>query len=344
MYRRRAGRRHFERDGIGNVMHSRIMDVLDDRVLELGPNPDAAGPYRNFKLTRDGDGIAWLLFDRDGASANTLSSDVMEEFDTVLAALESQRPAGIVIRSAKKSGFIAGADVNEFRGATDPRAVEAQIGRAHAVIDRLEALRIPTVAVIHGFCLGGGLEVALACASRIAIDGARFGFPEVMLGLHPGLGGTARVTRLVNPMQAMTLMLTGKTIDARKARSLGLVDAVAQERHVRNAVKDAVFGRLKRAKPGLVNTILNASPVRGFLASRMRSEAEKAAPPEHYPAPYALIDLWERHGGDKAAMLAAEKTSFANLMVTPTGRNLIRMFFLREQMKKLAGGGKRIRQ
>jgi 3-hydroxyacyl-CoA dehydrogenase/enoyl-CoA hydratase/3-hydroxybutyryl-CoA epimerase len=323
-------------------MDSKIMDVLADRLLELGPKPDAAGPYRNFKLTRDTDGIAWLLFDRDGASTNTLSSDVMEEFDTVLAALESQRPTGIVIRSAKTSGFIAGADVNEFRGATDPRAVETQIGRAHAVIDRLEALKIPTVAVIHGFCLGGGLEVALACQSRIAIDNARFGFPEVMLGLHPGLGGTARFTQLVNPMQAMTLMLTGKTIDARKAKSLGLVDAVTQERHVRNAVKDAVFGRLKRAKPGLLNTMLNFTPIRGLLASRMRSEAEKAAPHEHYPAPYALIDLWEKHGGDKAAMLKAEKNSFAHLMVTPTAQNLIRVFFLREQMKKTAGSGNTI--
>jgi len=277
------------------------MNVLADRVLELGPRPDTSGPYRHFKLTRDGDGIAWLLFDREGASANTLSADVMEEFDSALAALESQRPTGLVIRSAKKSGFIAGADVNEFRGAADPQAVETAIGRAHAVIDRLEALKIPSVAVIHGFCLGGGLEVALACQSRIAIDGARFGFPEVMLGLHPGLGGTVRFTHLVNPMQAMTLMLTGKTIDARKARALGLVDAVTQERHVRNAVNDAVFGRLKRARPGLLNTILNLGPARGLLASRMRAEAEKAAPHEHYPAPYALIELWEKHGGDRAA-------------------------------------------
>jgi 3-hydroxyacyl-CoA dehydrogenase / enoyl-CoA hydratase / 3-hydroxybutyryl-CoA epimerase len=323
-------------------MDSRIMDVLGDRVLELGPKPDASGPYRHFKLTRDSEGIAWLLFDREGASANTLSADVLEEFETVLAALESQRPAGLVIRSAKKSGFIAGADVNEFRGATDARPVETAIGRAHAVIDRLEALRIPSVAVIHGFCLGGGLEVALACQSRIAIEGARFGFPEVMLGLHPGLGGTARFTRLVNPMQAMTLMLTGKTIDARRAKSLGLVDGVAQERHVRNAVKDAVFGQLKRARPGLLNTVLNSSPVRGFLASRMRAEAEKTAPHEHYPAPYALIGLWEKHGNDKAAMLGAEKASFANLMVMPTAQNLIRVFFLREQMKKLAGSGNKI--
>lgn len=323
-------------------MDSKIMDVLGDRVLELGPKPDAESPYRNFKLTRDDDGIAWLLFDRAGASANTLSSDAIEEFDAVLAALESQRPAGLVIRSAKKSGFIAGADVNEFHGAADPRAVETAIGHAHAVIDRLEALKIPTVAVIHGFCLGGGLEVALACQSRIAISGARFGFPEVMLGLHPGLGGTARFTRLVNPMQAMTLMLTGKTIDARRAKSLGLVDAVAQERHVRNAVKDAVFGRLKRTKPGPLNAILNFSLLRNVLASRMRAEAEKAAPQENYPAPYALIDLWERHSGDKAGMLAAEKTSFANLIVTPTAQNLIRVFFLREQMKKLAGDGNTI--
>ena len=318
------------------------MNVLGDRVLELGPTPDASGTHRNFKLTRDADGIAWLLFDREGSSANTLSADLIEELDKVLAELEARRPTGLVIRSAKKSGFIAGADVNEFRGAGDPRAVETEIGRAHAVIDRLELLRIPTVAVIHGFCLGGGLEVALACQMRIAIDGARFGFPEVMLGLHPGLGGTVRFTRLVNPMQAMPLMLTGKTIDARRAKSLGLVDAVTQERHVRNAVKDAVFGRLKRAAPGPLSTVLNLGPVRGLLASRMRAEAAKAAPQEHYPAPYALIDLWEKHGSDKSAMLNAEKRSFAELMVTPTAQNLIRVFFLREQMKKLAGSGNKV--
>jgi 3-hydroxyacyl-CoA dehydrogenase / enoyl-CoA hydratase / 3-hydroxybutyryl-CoA epimerase len=340
MHRRRAGRRDVDRDGV--IMDSRVMNVLGDRVLELGPKPNESGPYRNFKLTRDADGIAWLLFDRANASANTLSADVIGEFDAVLAALETERPAGLVIRSAKKSGFIAGADVNEFRGASDPRPVETAIGTAHAVIDRLEALKIPTVAVIHGFCLGGGLEVALACASRIAIDGARFGFPEVMLGLHPGLGGTARFTRLVNPVQAMTLMLTGRTIDARRAKSLGLVDAVTQERHVRNAVKDAVFGRLKHARPSPLNAILKFTPVRSFLANQMRREAAKAGSPEHYPAPYGLIDLWEKHGGDKAAMLAAEKSSFAHLMVTPTAQNLIRVFFLREQMKKLAGDGNKV--
>lgn len=318
-------------------MESRIMDVLEDRVLELGPVP-ADGPYKNFKLTRDEDGIAWLLFDRKGASANTLSSDVLEEFETVVASLESERPAGLVIRSAKSSGFIAGADVNEFRGASDVREVETRMARAHAVVDRLESLKMPSVAVIHGFCLGGGLEIALACNMRIAIDNARFGFPEVMLGLHPGLGGTARFTHLVSPLEAMTLMLTGKTIDARKAKSLGLVEAVTQERHVRGAVRDAIFGRLRARKQGTLAKLMNVGPVRGLLASRMRAEARKSAPQENYPAPYALVDLWENHGGDRTAMLAAEKVSFARLMITPTAQNLIRVFFLREQMKKLADG------
>jgi 3-hydroxyacyl-CoA dehydrogenase / enoyl-CoA hydratase / 3-hydroxybutyryl-CoA epimerase len=323
-------------------MAEKIMDVLGERVLELGPKPEPGRPYHDFRLTRDADGVAWLLFDRADSSANTLSAEVIEGLDRVITELETNRPTGLVLRSAKTSGFIAGADVNEFRGASDPKQVEVAIGRAHAVIDRLEALRIPTVAVIHGFCLGGGLEVALACQMRIAISDARFGFPEVMLGLHPGLGGTARFTELVNPMQAMTLMLTGRTIDARRAKSLGLVDAVCEERHVRNAVKDAISGKLKRARKSPLVTLLNLGPVRRLLANRMRSEAEKAAPHEHYPAPDALIDLWERHGGDKAAMLAAEKTSFAYLMVTPTAQNLIRVFFLREQMKKLAGSGNRI--
>ena len=117
---------------------------------------------------------------------------------------------------------------------------------------------------------------------------------------------------------------------------------MTQERHVRNAVKDAVFGRLKRARPGLFNTVFDFGLGPRLVASRMRREAGKAAPEEHYPAPYALIDLWEKHGGDRPAMLRAEKPSFAKLMVTPTAQNLIRVFFLREQMKKLAGSGNKI--
>ena len=142
---------------------------------------------------------------------------MLTEFNDVLEKIERDQPRGLVIRSAKRSGFIAGADIGEFRDMTDAAPIESPLTRGHAVIDRLDRLTLPTVAVIHGYCLGGGLEVALACDYRIAIDDASFGFPEVLLGLHPGLGGTVRLTRLINPIEAMTMMLTGKTERARRA-------------------------------------------------------------------------------------------------------------------------------
>lgn len=322
-------------------MKSMVLDVLKDRVLELEP-PPAAGQWQHFKVTRDGDGLAWVLFDRANKSVNAISGEVMEELGDIVAQLEKDLPKGVVVRSAKRSGFIAGADINEFVGADDVAEVQSKMGRANDIMNKFAALPVPTVAVVHGFCLGGGMEVALACKYRIAIDDARFGLPEVQLGLHPGLGGTARFPHLVNPVEAMTMMLTGKTIDARKAKSLGLADAVTQERHVRNAVLDAVAGKLRQRKPGPLDGIMRMGPVRRFLANRMRGEAKKQALPQHYPAPYALIDLWEAHGDNFEMMLAAERGSFAKLMVTPTAQNLIRVFFLRDEMKKLAGEGGKV--
>ena len=336
------------------------LDVIGKRDLELGPfslaaqpdaapgapsDPQAGGQWAHWRMRPDEDGIVWLLLDKQGASANTLSEEVLTELDAALAMIAQLRPRGLVIRSAKPGGFIAGADIGEFRGMTDASKVEAELTRGHAVLDRLDKLPLPTVAVIHGYCLGGGLEVALACDHRIAIDDASFGFPEVLLGLHPGLGGTVRAPRLINPVQAMTMMLTGKTERARRAKSLGLVDAVTQERHVRAAVKAAVTGELKSARSGLLGTLLNTGPARSLLASRMRSEAAKKAPKANYPAPYALIDLWAEHGGDADAMQKAEISSFARLLVSETAQNLVRVFFLRNKLKGLGGGkwdGRRI--
>jgi 3-hydroxyacyl-CoA dehydrogenase / enoyl-CoA hydratase / 3-hydroxybutyryl-CoA epimerase len=324
--------------------------ILGKRNLELGPfaideAAQEAGPWANWRLRTDEDGIAWLLFDKKDAGANTLSAEVLTELDAVLDKLERERPRGLVIRSAKPGGFIAGADIGQFRGVTDVAQIEALLARGHGVMDRLDRLPLPTIAVIHGFCLGGGLEIALACDYRLAIDNASFGFPEVLLGLHPGLGGTVRLTRLINPVQAMTLMLTGKTERAGRAKALGLVDAVTQERHVRAAVKSAVAGEWRPAKQNLLESLINAGPVRGLLASRMRNEAVKRAPRSHYPAPYALIDLWVEHGGDAAAMQKAEISSFAKLLVTDTAQNLVRVFFLRDHLKNLADShwnGKRV--
>lgn len=318
-------------------MESKARNALMDRELELGPEVAIAPHWLHWRLAADEYGVAWLLLDRKEASINSLSKEVIGEFDAVLSELERSQPKGLVIRSAKPSGFIAGADIKEFRGMADPALVREAIARANAIVDRLEALTVPTVAVIHGFCLGAGLELALACNWRIAINGAKFGFPEVMLGLHPGLGGTARATQLMNPLQAMSLMLTGRTIDARKAKSLGLVDAVTEERHVGNAVKAAVSGKLKARRRNLQNTLLNAAPVRRVAARKLRARTEIKAPHDYYPAPYALIDLWERHGGERGEMKVAETPSFAQLAVTNTAQNLIRLFFLRDELKKAAG-------
>ena len=316
--------------------------ILCNRDLELGPFADAnvaqPSPWTNWRVANDEDGVAWLLFDKKDSSANTLSVDVLVELNAILEKLEREQPRGLVIRSAKRSGFIAGADIAQVRGVSDAGQIEAVLTQGHAVIDRLDRLPLPTVGVIHGFCLGGGLEVALACDFRIAVDDASFGFPEVLLGLHPGLGGTVRLTRLISPVQAMTMMLTGRTQRARRARALHLVDAVTQERHVRAAVKAAVGGGIIVAKQDLFGRAMNFEPARRLLAARMRTETEKKAPPQFYPAPYALIDLWLHHGGNAEAMQQAEISSFAKLLVTPTAQNLVRVFYLRENLKKLAGG------
>jgi 3-hydroxyacyl-CoA dehydrogenase/enoyl-CoA hydratase/3-hydroxybutyryl-CoA epimerase len=324
------------------------LDILCPRNLELGPFASGeadAGPWQHWRLRTDEDNIAWLLFDKKGASANTLDEETLTELNVILEKVEQDKPRGLVIRSAKPSGFIAGADIAQFRTATDPAAIEAMLVKGHAVLDRLDNLPMPTVAVIHGFCLGGGLELALACDKRVAVEDASFGFPEVLLGLHPGLGGTVRLPRLINPVQAMTMMLTGKTERARRAKSLGIVDAVTKERHVRGAVKAAVSGDLKVHAQGFIDKLLGSAPVRPILASRMRSEASKKAPKKFYPAPYALIDLWVRYGGSRTAMQREELKSFARLLVTDTSRNLVRVFFLREKLKGLAKGefkGKRV--
>jgi 3-hydroxyacyl-CoA dehydrogenase / enoyl-CoA hydratase / 3-hydroxybutyryl-CoA epimerase len=325
-------------------MQDRALTLLKARDLDLGPPAMNDYGLTHWRLARGSDGVVWAVLDKAQTSANTLDDAVLGELDQILDLMQADRPVALVIRSAKPSGFVAGADVGQFRGANDVGEVEQRMARAHAIVDRLESQPYQTIAVVHGYALGGGLEVALACKVRIAVDGARFGFPEIQLGLHPGLGGTARFTRLIDPLQAMSFMLTGKTIAAKKAKALGLVDAVAPERHVRAAVNAAIRGDLRGDGQSLIDRLKDSAPARRLAAGRMRDEARKQARPEHYPAPGALIDLWERHGGDFEAMKAAEIGSFARLMVSETAQNLIRVFFLRETLKGLAEDGGEIRR
>jgi 3-hydroxyacyl-CoA dehydrogenase/enoyl-CoA hydratase/3-hydroxybutyryl-CoA epimerase len=317
------------------------LGTLEERNLELGPIPDGTSKWKHFRLTRGKDDVAWLILDKQGSSANILSMDVLRELSEVIAELEANPARALVLRSGKTSGFVAGADITEFGVMTDEDEIAAMLGEGNKILDRLDALPFTTIAVVHGFCLGGGLELILACDRRIAIDGARFGFPEVLLGLHPGLGGSWRSVKLINPLEAMSMMLTGKTVNTRAAKGIGLVDAVTEERHVLNAVKSVVDGSFRMPAKALPQKIIGSlaatSIGRKFAAKKMRAEAEKKAPKQHYPAPYALIDLWEDLGGEPHVMKDAEVASFAKLLTTDTAKALVRVFFLRENLKKLAG-------
>src|ERR1700726_526788 len=159
-----------------------ILAILGKRDLELGPfavddGAQEASPWANWRLRTDEDGVAWLLFDKKDSGANTLSEDVLIELNAVLEKIERDHPRGLVIRSAKRSGFIAGADIAQFRGVTETAKIEATLSAGHAVLDRLDRLPLPTVAVIHGYCLGGGFEVGLAGHFRLPTVPARFGSP-----------------------------------------------------------------------------------------------------------------------------------------------------------------------
>jgi 3-hydroxyacyl-CoA dehydrogenase/enoyl-CoA hydratase/3-hydroxybutyryl-CoA epimerase len=313
-----------------------VRAALRDHEMERGPL-HASSDMRHWRLATGEDGVAWLTLDRAGESANTLSEEVLTELNAMLDMVGTTAKA-LVIRSAKSSGFAAGADIREFRGITDAVLIEERLTTAHRIVDRLAALPMPTIAVIHGHCLGGGLELALACHYRIATPDAKLGFPEILLGLHPGLGGTFRLPALISPVEAMTMMLTGKTAHAAKAKRLGLVDAVVEERHVAAAVEAAARGKLKSAGRPWSARAFDLQPVRRFAARRMGAEAEKKAPSRDYPAPGRLIALWEERGVDKRTLQPAEIRSFAELLTGETAQNLIRVFFMREGLRAKAKG------
>ncbi len=296
-----------------------------------------------WRRSRDDDGTIWLVLDRAQSRTNTLSSTILGELDRLLDRIEPDRPRALVIRSGKEHGFCAGGDIDEFAAIEDPQELTAFLERGHAVLDRLEGLPIPTIAVIHGYCLGGGLELALACDERIGLNDLKTGFPEVKIGLHPGLGGTFRAPGTVDPIQAMTMMLTGRTVYGKKNRSIGLVADLVEPRHMRAAVAAAVDGQVTAKRYRWKQRALGLEPVRRFAADRMRDRTQDKAPPEHYPAPYALLDLWQQHGKDRQRSRHEESASFGRLLQTDTARNLIRVFSLRRKMKALGAGASVVR-
>ncbi len=301
--------------------------------------PDLA----DWTLRIDRERIAWATFDRAARSANALGRRPLEELGRIIAAVEAGARDGTIIGLAllggKPKSFIVGADIDEFETFATEDEVIAAVRPVNALLDRIEQMPVPAVVAFHGACVGGGLELALACHYRIATrhESTRVGFPEVKLGLFPGFNGTARAIRQVGPVAAMEHMLTGRLIRASTAKALGYVDRlVASPVELRWAARKAILARARSKPAGFVKSLMAKSPLRGQIANRMRAETRKKVREEHYPAPFRLIDLFEQHGGDIARLKREESVAFAPLMVGDTSRNLRRVFKLSEQLKAQA--------
>ncbi len=291
----------------------------------------------NWHIRTDDDGIAWLGFDKPGASTNVLSRDVMVELNDRVAELEQSKPKAVIVHSMKSTGFVAGADIKEFTDLSGPEDALKMIRGGQQVLDRLEALPCPTIALINGFALGGGLELALACKYRIALDDPKtqLGLPEVKLGIHPGFGGTVRSIRLVGVLPAMDMMLTGRSLRAKQARRIGLVDMVVPERHLERAARKLALDPPTIKRAPRMQRLLSGPLLRGIIAGQLQKQVARKAKRKHYPAPYAIIDLWRKHYDDLSVMMIKEAESIAQLMTGATARNLVRVFMLQDRLKGL---------
>lgn len=295
---------------------------------------------KHWSFRTDIENIGWLTINSPGP-VNTLSREAIMELETLVARFEdlanSKELVGVVLLSGKESGFIAGADVSEFDAMSDFSVLPEALRRTHALFSRIENLKIPFVAGIHGFCLGGGLELALACHYRIAVndDKTRIGFPEVNLGIFPGFGGTGRSIRQAGPVDAMQIMLTGKMLRAGAARGLSLVDKLVRHRDMLHwEGRKAVLQNRKSVPAGFFKRAMGGPLLRDYVANKMRDEVSKKANRVNYPAPYALIELFEQHGSDWQGMIRGEVDAFVPLMGSPTAANLRRVFFMSEALKK----------
>jgi 3-hydroxyacyl-CoA dehydrogenase/enoyl-CoA hydratase/3-hydroxybutyryl-CoA epimerase len=286
--------------------------------------------YRNWTISRDDSGIAWATLDKAGASTNILSAEVMAELAQLLDELERDPPKGLIFRSGKSAGFIAGADIEEFSRLGDAAAARALIERGWNLFNRLAAVPWPTLSLIRGHCMGGGVELSLACRYRVVVDepGTKLALPEVMLGIFPGWGGMKRLPELIAPAAALDMMLTGRNVDARKAKRLGLADECVPPRLMEaTARKLALSGRPPKKRP-LLDRLMNG-PLKPIVAAQARKQVAARARPEHYPAPYAIIDLWQKHDGNALAT----PDIIDRIVGSPTARNLVRIFFLQERLK-----------
>ena len=294
----------------------------------------------DWRFTVDFEGIAWATFDRQGESMNSLGRRSTEELGEIVKAVEELamrgEVKGLVLMSGKESSFIAGADIREFKDFDTEAKIAEVVKQTLELINRIDRLPLTVVAAIHGYCLGGGLELALACDWRVADreEATRLGFPEVKLGIFPGLNGTVRAIEAAGPVDGMTAMLTGRMLRPTAAKAMGFVDQLVPTCHnLRWAARKAVLQRRRSKGAPWWKRLMLKQPVRSVLAKQMRAKTAEKVREEHYPAPFRLIDLFERYGDDPVRMKIAETEMFTPLMASETSRNLRRVFKLSEMLK-----------
>jgi 3-hydroxyacyl-CoA dehydrogenase/enoyl-CoA hydratase/3-hydroxybutyryl-CoA epimerase len=294
------------------------------------------------------DGIAIVTFDSPGEPVNIISREVKNEFIALFQQLESD-PAirAAVLVSGKPDSFIAGAHIEEFLEWKTEAQAESASREGHALLERLENLRTPVVAAIHGACLGGGLEAALACAWRIATDHQKtvLGLPEVQIGLVPGAGGTQRLPRTVGLQAALDMILTGKNVRAKKALKTGLVHElvhpsilldVARQRAGELAEKKR--RRNARNRPGGIrNALLDDNPIGRSVVFRRAREQVLERTKGNYPAPLAALEAVAASYHGREAGFREEARRFGQMAMTPECRELIFLFFATTSLKKDPG-------
>jgi len=296
--------------------------------------------FKHWQPQQRPDGIVVLTLDRADHGVNALSQAVLDELGQAVERIAIAKPRGVLIRSGKAAGFVPGADIKEFQEFDRKGTTADAIQRGQSVYQRLSELPCPTVAAIHGHCMGGGTELALACRYRVAshADNTRIGLPEVKLGIYPGWGGSVRLPLLVGAPAAMDLMLTGRALSGNAARAIGLVDKVTEPALLDDAaIALLTRGHTRPLKQRMLAWLTNTWVARQLLAPVLVKQVARKARKEHYPAPFALIETWRRSGGPIAARLKAEARSVVKLAQTPTARNLVRIFFLQERLKGLGG-------
>lgn len=295
--------------------------------------------YQNWRIDTDEDHIVWLTLDKANTTVNTLDFNVMDELSRIIDLLAADNATkGVIIQSGKKSGFIAGADISAFTKFKDIEDAVSILKLGQDIISKLERLKIPTVAMIDGFCLGGGLELVLGCHYRIAEDGpkTRLGLPEVKLGIHPGWGGTVRLPRLIGGPNALNMILNGHTVSAKAAAKLGFIDAAVPKRQLIHAAKYYVLNQPPRHKATRIQALTNTKYARQVIGYFIRRTMNKKISVMHYPAPFHALDNWELVGVSGEDAYEREARSCGKLFFSDTCQNLVRVFFLQERLKGLA--------